>query len=299
METAATDGPIAGSTSPDATVRVVIRVGCTPQRAWSVLTRPDEVSRWFGNLTVPFEVGVPTRLEFGDGDFFAITPLEVEPPRRLEYAWRFLGTGPEDTIHWCLRGTGSLTEVEVRDRQRGRTRSAARELLEGWLDFSRRLLGFVESGEPTRYDWRRDFDGSIELDASAERAFEILLSKPAQARWLLPSTSAPEGGLLSVGDGEDPDPLRLTELGSASPLGRTFGIETPTWAAPTRLHVEVVPRGEAESLLVVSHTGWAGVSRDPEECRRQRERFCSFWIGALHAARDAVLEFEPSASTVL
>lgn len=287
MPAAPTDARITGDVVPGGTVRVVVALDVAPAEAWSALTDPEAVASWFGELDRPLQVGVPARLDFGDGDFFELVPDVISPPERLRYAWRFLGTGPEDTIEWRVRGGGDRTEVEVRDARPGRARSSARELLEGWRDFTSRLLGYADSGERTRYDWRRDVDGSIELPVAAEAARRRLLRGPALARWI-PAAEAPgePGTVLVPDDDGEPDRPTLAEEGSGGSGGRRFRVAHASWEAPTRLEIRVTSRSDDGSLLVIRHTGWEGISGDDEECRRQRKRFCDLWIRALRRARD-------------
>src|SRR5437899_740788 len=81
-------------------VSVIISVKASSWEVWRALTEPHRVSSWFGTLETGLRVGKTNRLVFGDGDFFVLEVLHMDPPHSLQYAWRFLGIGPQDTITW-------------------------------------------------------------------------------------------------------------------------------------------------------------------------------------------------------
>jgi predicted ester cyclase/uncharacterized protein YndB with AHSA1/START domain len=151
---------------------------------WEALTEKTTVCRGFGTLSGKLRQGSDAHLDFGDGDFFTLEVLQIEAPYLLQYAWRFLGIGPLDTITWHIVPQDIGCRVTVTDSEPGRSREAATELKKGWLDFTRRLSRFLATGKSTRYDWRREFEGSIELAGKMEDVYNTLFSPQMQARWL-------------------------------------------------------------------------------------------------------------------
>lgn len=266
-------------------VRVSIHTAAPPERAWRALTDPGVVARWFAELRGALRPGEGARFDFGDGDFFAVETLEVDPPYALRYAWRFLGTGPRDTISWEVVPENGGSRVAVLDEEPGRTREAAAALREGWLDFTSRLERHLETGEDTRYDWRRDLDGSVELATPLERARGLVLERGALSRWLpLEGATLEDGARWRVDDGAEPASLTVAGV-QEDPSGEVrFRLSHPGWMHPTECTIALHPRGDG-ALLVFGHQGWEEISADPAESRRQRCRLAGSWVAALSRAR--------------
>src|SRR5947209_3741587 len=154
------------------------------RQVWQALTDPPVVSQWLGTLTTPLAEGQNTRLDFGDGDFFTLQDVVLNRPDHLRYSWRFLGIGPLDTIDWYIIPKGAGCRVTVTDSELERTPEAAAQLRKGWLDFTKRLKDYFVKGRPTRYSWRHDFDGSIEIDGGAEEIWDTLFGPDVLSKWL-------------------------------------------------------------------------------------------------------------------
>jgi hypothetical protein len=210
--------------------------------------------------------------------------VSIQPPHRLSYAWRFLGIGPLDTITWDVSPSKAGALVCVTDSQPGRSAEAARLLRQGWLDFVQRLERMLVHHAGARYDWRREFDGSIELSCSPALAWDRLLDNHTVGGWLpVEPATLSEGTTFVVGlDGE---PARL-EVASVrwTPRARVQVVLThSSWAHPTECELEIGPR-PGGALLSVAHHGWESISSDPDVQLSQRKRFCEFWIDRLQQA---------------
>jgi uncharacterized protein YndB with AHSA1/START domain len=251
------------------TVRATVLVAAGRERVWDAITRREAVSMWFGDLSADIAAGKRIRLDFGDGDFFVIEGAQAVGPTRLEYSWRFLGTGPRDSIAWEIEERGDKCLVTVTDYEPARTRKGCVELAEGWTDFLERLERHLRTGELARYDWRRDFDGSIELPVSATDAVRVLSTHRGRFLWS-PWEQA-------LGD----EPVHISALNWKSARCVEFKIQSPGWKYPTSCRLEIVARPPASSAVVVRHTGWADISEDPVFCMTERRRFSDKWISAL------------------
>jgi uncharacterized protein YndB with AHSA1/START domain len=286
---------------PDGSVVAVLTTGVPAARVWQALTEPATVAQWFGKLSDQLRPGGTARLDFGDGDFFDITDIRLESPRHLRYAWRFMGTGPVDTIDWTVRPAGGAgggaTVVTVTDSEDGRTPEAAQVLKDGWLDFTGRLARFLETGEPTRYDWRRELDAAIELPGARDAAWTALFSLPGQSRWLpVTSLGLRPGGELTVGDGSETIRLEIAEVVWEPPERTRFQLGSRDWAGPTLCELRLTWTPVGGTLLSVSHVGWEAISPDPTAQLRARRRLSRFWTAALERARRVVeTASEPSA----
>lgn len=265
-------------------VRVSVLIPGTPAVAWRALTERDSVRCWFGDLSETLRAGGSHRLDFGDGDFFAISGVTLEPPRSITYCWRFLGTSPIDSIAWSIAAEDGACRVTVTDTQSGRTPAGCDEMIEGWTDFLQRLQDYRLTGRSTRYAWRQEFGGSIELAVEPARAFERLLSAEGQHRWLPWSGDAiAPGATLMMTDGAEPQRLRVGSVEQDGARLR-FTLTYPAWRADTDCCIELQP-WPSGALLVVTHTGWPAIDLLPAEQAAQRARFGTLWTHALRNAK--------------
>ncbi|HEX8360362.1 MAG TPA: SRPBCC family protein [Longimicrobium sp.] len=263
------------------TAELQLELPISADEAWEALTNPVHLERWFGDLFGNLEPGARSRFDFGDGDFFDVETLEVEPRSRIVYQWRFLGTGLTDRITWRVEPAGRGSRVTVTDEQPRRTEDGVKEMLEGWRDFTERLEGFAATGAATRYDWSREFGGGVRLAGSRERAWEVLFAEGAAERWLPFALRAEETG---VEDGGDPSVLHISALALEAPEQVRFQVGAEGWLRPTRVRLELEER-DGGTALSVTHLGWEEISGDMAEGRRQRRRFAGLWVKALERAR--------------
>lgn len=218
------------------------------------------------------------RLDFGDGDFFAIDPLGTTPGRTQVFAWRFLGVGPTDEITWQLAESENGCVFAVRDHHASRTREEAVEMVEGWSDFLGRLAGYVTTGRRTRYHWRHEIDGAATLcDPDAP-----LLEEPELYRWL-PVQQDGTGRTFQL-DGEGtPSAFGVVDwrLGPGREL--SFATVIPGAARPPACTVRLLQRGQRDTRIRFAHTGWAArdLGLPEEQCLALRRRFATTWQAAL------------------
>jgi uncharacterized protein YndB with AHSA1/START domain len=270
------------------TAQISVLVPADMAMVWAALTERDVVGRWFGDLSGTLTQSGTYRLDFGDGDFFEIDDVVSEPPHRLSYQWRFLGTGPRNAIDWSIEPLKDQCRVRVTDAEASRTPAGVAEMIEGWTDFLRRLRDYCATGQNTRYAWRQEFDGSIELPIAAADAFDWLTSDDGQRHWLPWSASAIAPGTpVVMTDNGQPANLTIATVNRDGKLAARFSLACPQWLAPTNCSIEVRPwpRG---SLLVISHTGWQAISARDSDRATQRHRFSALWIQALRMAQQYV-----------
>jgi uncharacterized protein YndB with AHSA1/START domain len=123
-----------------------------PEQIFTALTEPAELARWWGphGFTTPeieLDVRVGGTYRFGmqppDGDLFYVTGefVEVDPPRRLVYTFRWEPPDPDDretTVALTLRDAGQATEIALRH---GTFTTPARLALhrDGWTESLEKL----------------------------------------------------------------------------------------------------------------------------------------------------------------
>ena len=286
------DGLITAANDEPGTVIVTAALSATATEIWWVLTEPALVKLWFGRLTPALRSGGSARLDFGDGDFFTLEIIRLDAPKLVEYAWRFLGTGPLDTITWRIvpQDVGCL--VVVTDKEPERSRESALLLREGWLDFARRLAEFVVTGKSSRYDWRREIDGSIELPATKDQTWKRLFAPDLQGQWLPLGASVLETGAgFTLADNVEPSVFQLTDVTREPSSRLQFHLSHPSWLSQTSCTMELLSRRD-HAILSISHIGWEDISSDGAYQLHQRKRFCAFWVKVLHCARRLIEQGE-------
>ena len=255
---------------------------------WRMLTEPDEVAGWFGDLSEPLATGGIARLDFLDVDLFTLHDVVAEPPRYLRYAWRFLGTGPVNTITWRVKAVAGGSWVTVTDEDARRSADESTQLEEGWLDFTERLTRFARTGASARYDWRREFDGSIELPGTPNTVWALLFAPGQAAEWLpIQSADLVNGTLFTLSDGQEPSALAVSAGAAAPPCDLQFELSHPSWDHATSCHISLNDR-KSGTLLSLSQRGWEYISSRPTVQRSQRERLSRVWINALQRALQLV-----------
>jgi len=280
--------PVVNTAVKSGTVRVHVVVHATVDRVWAALTKHEDVGKWFGDLSQDLEPGAKVRLDFGDADLFTIEDIACQPPAHLRYYWRFLGTGPKDEITWDISSLPEGAHVTITDFEPSRSKEGVEELSRGWFDFLERLQRFLATGEISRYGWRRDFDGSIELPAPAEDAAAILFADDMQGEWLLFGSltpTNPKARQKTVRNSSVEGLVSDVEWNGCCELDCQF--RAHQWFNSTTCRVRIVSNATG-STLTVHHTGWAEISNDPSYCMQQRRAFGERWILALQQAKKLV-----------
>ncbi|MGW4152023.1 SRPBCC family protein [Micromonospora chersina] len=266
---------------PDDWVRVMVSVPAPVDEVWEAVTDPRRVAQWFGHLSAPMTTGASTRVDFGDGDFFDIEVDHVEPRDRLLFRWSFLGVGPECQVGWTLTGGAEATTLTVDDSCPGRPGSEVSQLKAGWLDFVGRLARYLETGKPSRYDWRQEIDGSVVLPNGSWHP----LREETVVDWLPIATNGAGPGWFFVIDEEGPRRFTLRDWQLDREQALTFAVEIPGARTVTACQVRTEP-GERGRTLSVSHQGWHRLGLSDLQERTLRHRFAATWTAALALAEE-------------
>jgi uncharacterized protein YndB with AHSA1/START domain len=238
---------------------------------WELITRPEQVGMWFGDLSHDLATSTTARLDFGDGDFFTIHGVQAHAPNSLVYLWRFLDMGGTSEISWQINGRDGDVTIELKDRSPQRSEAAAEELREGWLDFLQRLNAFVATGKVTRYDFRREFDGAIELHFSTDELAKIVAASGGLLDLIVPSLRAP------TESGEIPT---VSEIHEDTDLAIRFDLAEAAWERPTLCSVYCKEKGQG-SAIVVRQIGWDKISSDHVLSISRRRFYSARWRDAL------------------
>jgi hypothetical protein len=222
-------------------------------------------------------------VEFGDGDFFDIDPLEVAPGAAILFEWRFLGVGPAARVRWRCRPDGGGTEVLIDDVQPGRTPAETDELLSGWTDFAERLARYLRTGRRARYGTRDDIDGNVTLGLTAAG----LISPETIHRWLPIATDGFVPSWFFVVDDDGPRRFAVDRW-TAEAGAVTFAVEVPDATRTTTVRIRLDQVGDGWHLSF-RHSGWSRLGLPDRQARQLRRRFTAAWAAALRDARDLAI----------
>lgn len=262
------------------TVRVSVRVAARVERVWLAILDPERLRRWFGDLDAPWQLCTAGRIEFGDGDFFVVTPTEIVAPRLLAFEWSFLGVGPVQQIRWSVTANPDGAEVVVADTDPARNAAEADQMVAGWTDFLSRLAGYLATGTATRYGWRSDIDGSVDLPASLAP-----LRSDNIYRWLPVASDGFAPRWFFIIDDEGPRRFQIEDWQLQSDKKLTFSVAIPDTSAETTCTVAAEPAPDGQIRLRFAHSGWDQLGLPGDRSRLLRRRFVATWIAALEQAK--------------
>ncbi|MFV2103467.1 SRPBCC family protein [Micromonospora sp. LOL_024] len=267
--------PAVGAAEP---VRVDVVVPATVAEVWAALTDAVRLAAWFGTPRGYWVPGSSWRVEFGDGDFFQVTPRRVVPDRRVEFDWSFLGAGPVQRVVWEVTPAVDRTQVTVRDADPARSPAELHQMRAGWTDFLDRLSEYLRTGRPTRYDWREEIDGSVDVASGW-----LPLQLDVVFRWLPIASDGFRPSWFFVIDDDGP---RRFEIVNWRPGGTRidFGVRIPGSGRTTVAEVNVEAMVDRQRLRF-SHRGWRGLGLSDVRARSLRSRFAATWTEALDQAR--------------
>ncbi len=144
------------ATSPESRLEMATVVPQPPERVFAALVSPDELARWWGphgfsTPEVALDPGPGGRyrltMQPPDGDAFHVTGefLEIDPPRRLSYTFRYEEPDPDDretVVVLDLAGVDDGTEITL--SQGPFATQERRELhRNGWTESLERLRALV------------------------------------------------------------------------------------------------------------------------------------------------------------
>ncbi|WP_341720563.1 SRPBCC domain-containing protein [Micromonospora sp. FIMYZ51] len=259
-------------------VRVDVVLSATVAQVWVALTDGARLAAWFGTPRGPWVPGSTWRVEFGDGDFFQVTPRHVVPDRRIEFDWSFLGVGPVQRVVWEVTPIADRTRVTVQDADPARSPAELHQMRAGWTDFLQRLSGHLRTGRPTRYDWREEIDGAVDIAAGwAPLHLDVVY------RWLPVASDGFRPSWFFVIDDDGP---RRFEVVNWRPDGARieFGVRIPGAVRTTVAELSVETLADRQRLRF-SHRGWRGLGLSDVRARALRSRFAATWTEALEQAR--------------
>lgn len=253
-----------------------------PGEVWQALTNPDKLPLWFGTLSSPFRQGRVTTLNFGDGDFYALEVLGLEPLRHLAYVRRNHGIGPKSYLHWRIQPLEGGSLVSLTDREPQRSREAGVSIRQYWLRVTRRLEAFLESGGKLERTEPGGIHVASEFPGARKSIFFRLIDPESRAGWFPCDGALTKAGeCVDILDGREPKSLHVENV-RIDERKHTLGLtlRADDWLHSTECVIRLSRRGQ-DTRVAVEHVGWESISFEIRTRREQRERFAVFWQRAM------------------
>ena len=146
------------------TVVAEIQIAAPPERVFQAITRPEELTRWFGDVSCPtkswnidlhrggrwrFVTGQSAKLLNGVSEFRAGGEiLEIDPPRLLVYTWHANWHNDPSlatVVRWELEPNNCGTFVRVTHSKLAAEPLARADYSGGWVGVVRSLKQFAET----------------------------------------------------------------------------------------------------------------------------------------------------------
>ena len=241
---------------------------------WDHLTKPELLAKWFAD-TAELVPGEPVRMDFGDGDFLLGRVFEWKPGISLGFRWKFIGHGPEYEVRYSMLRRKDGTELTVQDRG-ALTQEEAECLRVGWSEFLLRLNKAIDKNVYTRFQWRKVFLFTYEIEPAKRDELLAALTDPD---WYHASLAGVHARI------ESSDEKVINAILTHEAWGT---VETRVRVKLKNLH--------GVEYAYFTHEGWPQLPGELAES--ERRRFVSVWLNAM-AEISASSVLQPSLSTAV
>src|SRR6266568_5182396 len=157
------------------------------ETVWRALTEPDKLAKWLAvSVCSLLQTDRDMVLDFEDGEYFLVRPVEVDPPGRLRYYARWLGIGQVTCVTWLLQDCGPETRVSVVEEATNPPWDWQTWNGGGWPGILEQLAAHLRTGLSWRWPWRRMGPYvQIELPVPVYPAWDQLFGPTSLKYWLI------------------------------------------------------------------------------------------------------------------
>jgi uncharacterized protein YndB with AHSA1/START domain len=252
-------------------IRMQLRLSVTPARAWHALTDSDAVQSWFAEHA---DIDLAAnRYDFW-GRWTPFNPdhsagshriYEAMPETSLVYDWHINGDDTRVTFTLIPDHTGTILTMRHAQSPDGLVAETNNGSEDFWFLTLENLRRYTD-GRPSdaRVDYSNPMRGNIrhetEIDAPAERVFDVLTNPDEINRWIATDAkvSLEEGGDYNYGwivDGVDAGAAKIIDLVP----NRRISAQTPDFGPeyPPSVMTWELEENNGKTHVIFTHSGFA------------------------------------------
>jgi uncharacterized protein YndB with AHSA1/START domain len=264
-----------------------VEIPCNPKEIWSALTEPEKLQKWLamsiGSLTCKER---DTVLDFEDGEYFLVRPLEVVPEAKLQYYCRWLGIGQVTRVTWLLQDSGkSSTRVTVIEEATNPPWDWQTWNGGGWPGILDQLAAYLRTGMNWRWPWRRMGPYvQVELPVPVYPAWDRLFGPGALKYWLVARSGELETGTtipIMMGDASGTVDMTIDAVVRPGQMPPSFlphieyRLRRGAWGCDIGGRIWLEPAGWGRCLLQAFHYNWEAL---PGELQKSERRILTgYW----------------------
>lgn len=268
------------------------------EKVWQVLTDPSRLSQWLAVSVGSFlDTDRDMVLDFEDGEYFLVRPVQVVAPKLLRYYARWLGIGQATCVTWQLEDIGMGTHLVVVEEAQNPPWDWQTWNGGGWPGILEQLAAHIRTGLSWRWPWRRMGPYvQIELPVPVYDAWDRLFGSNCLKYWLIAMSGGIEAGTtipIMMGDasgGIDMLVDRVVGPGQEPPsfLPRVeYRLRRPAWGREIGGRLWLEPAGWGRCLLQAFHYNWEAL---PGELQKSERRLLTgYWAEAARRAQQMIV----------
>jgi uncharacterized protein YndB with AHSA1/START domain len=269
-----------------------------PETVWRALTEPERLAKWFAVCIGSFlKTDRDLVLDFEDGEYFLVRPVEVVASQKLRYYARWLGIGQVTCVTWLLQDLGGATRVSVVEEATNPPWDWQTWNGGGWPGILDQLAAHLRTGMEWRWPWRRMGPyAQVELPTLVYPAWDQLFAPNSLKYWLVARTGeiAP-GSVLNIMMGDASGTLDMTvdEVVAPGQLPPSFlpyvnyRLRRPAWNCEIAGRIWLEPAGWGKCLLQAFHYNWEALPGDLQ--KSERRLLTGYWAESARRAQQVFM----------
>jgi uncharacterized protein YndB with AHSA1/START domain len=272
----------------------VVHVPYPRERVWQALTSPERLAKWLAVSVGSFlQTDRDMVLDFEDGEYFLVRPVEVDPPERLRYYARWLGIGQATCVTWLLRDSGMGTRISVIEEATNPPWDWQTWNGGGWPGILEQLAAHLRTGMPWRWPWRRMGPYvQVELPVPVYPAWDQLFSASGLKYWLIAQTGEIAAGTtvpIMMGDASGTLEMTIREVVGPGQMPPSFlpyvnyTLRRPAWHCDIGGRLWLEPAGWGKCLLQAFHYNWEALPGDLQ--KSERRILTGYWAESARRAQ--------------